>query len=381
MKSLSITMNGSLAIKLGTIYKCNSVKHLTIMNFSLSFKEYGKTDFILDSKEFSNEITLNNNTNKEGNFNIEFTFVPNKSQLNYLIKFKIIEDGKSSVIFIMFNSLASNYTNCNTGYIASSTKFENNKLVFNWETAFIPGQWGNGYQRNNWVSIGKAFGNALCKPISLVGTITRQISNLTHKREFIGTLINSLWVEITFNEKTVDDYTITDHPVENGEVISDHLVKLPTQYTIKAGFAGNGLFNTIKVIGNTIKVIGNAISNLANNKLLTGQSLLQSQYSQLLKLQKSKTLFKIVTPKRIYKNMVIKTLSVETDIDTESVLNFTAHCREIQIATTSVTESLIKNASDNLEINPSNIAGTTTMNQVTNNSTLKNLDKIVSGGF
>ena len=26
MKSLSITMNGSPAIKLGTIYKCNSVK-------------------------------------------------------------------------------------------------------------------------------------------------------------------------------------------------------------------------------------------------------------------------------------------------------------------------------------------------------------------
>lgn len=374
MKNLSVTMNGSSAIKLGTIYKCNSVKHLTIMNFSLSFKEYGKTDFILDSKEFSNEITLNNNTNKEGNFNIEFTFVPNKSQLNYLIRFKIIENGKSSSIFIMFNSLASNYTNCNTGYIASSTKFENNKLVFNWETAFVPGQWGNGYQKNNWVSIGKAVGNALCKPISLVGTIKRQISNLTHKRMFIGNLINSLWVEITFNEKTVDDYTITDHPVESGEVISDHLVKLPTQYTIKAGFAGNGLFNTIKVIGN-------AISNIANNRITNPQTLLQSQYNQLLDLQKSKTLFKIVTPKRIYKNMVIKTLSVETDIDTESVLNFTAQCREIQVAYTSATEALIKNSLDKLEINPSNVIGTTTMNQITNDSFRYTLYSIIGGGF
>ena len=374
MKDLSIKMNGSSTIKLGTIYKCNSVKHLTIMNFSLSFKEYGKTDFVLDSKEFSNEITLNNNTNKEGNFSIEFTFVPNKSQLNYLIRFKIIEDGKSSFIFIMFNSLASNYTNCNTGYIASSTKFEDNKLVFNWETAFVPGQWGNGYQKNNWVSIGKAVGNALYKPISVVGTIKRQISNLTHKREFIGTGTNTLWVEITFNEKTVDDYTITDHPVENGEVISDHLVKLPTQYTIKAGYAGNGLFNTIKVIGN-------AISNIANNRITNPQTLLQAQYSQLLDLQKSKNLFKIVTPKRIYKNMVIKTLSVETDIDTESVLNFTAQCREIQIATTSVTESLIKNASDNLEIDPSNITGTTTMDQVTNDSLRYTINDIIGGGF
>ena len=374
MKDLSITMNGSSAIKLGTIYKCNSVKHLTIMNFSLSFKEYGKTDFVLDSKEFSNEITINNNTNKEGNFTIEFIFIPNKSQLNYLIRFKIIEDGKSSFIFIMFNSLSSNYTNCNTGYIASSTKFEDNKLVFNWETAFVPGQWGNGYQKNNWVSIGKAVGNALYKPISVIGSIQRQISNLTHKREFIGTGANTLWVEITFNEKTVDDYTITDHPVENGEVISDHLVKLPTQYTIKAGFAGNGLFNTIKVIGN-------AISNIANNRITNPQTLLQAQYSQLLDLQKSKNLFKIVTPKRIYKNMVIKTLSVEIDIDTESVLNFTAQCREIQIANTSVTESLIQNASDNLEIDPSNITGTTTMKQVTNDSLRYTINSTIGGGF
>lgn len=376
MKELSLFMNNKQYIVSNNIYILDNVKFLTIMQFTLQFKEYKRTSFTLDDMLYANEISISNNKDREGTyFEINFTFTPNKSQFNYFIKFKIEEDGEDDkYIFIMFNCLETVSKNVNNGYIASSLSFENHKKTFDPMYAFVPGKWGNGYQKRGWVTIGKSIENIVYRPISVYGEIARQVTSLSHKRSIqaqdITPLIDDLWVEITFDEKTVDDYQITEHPVETGGVISDHMYRLPTKYTIRGGFSGNGLFNTIKIIGNTI-------NNLVNNNLF-GPTLLQTQYSLLLNMQQSKQLFNIVTPKRVYKNMVIKTLTVETDIDTENVLNFTAECVEIIKANTSITISTIKNIDTSVNINSTIQTGTAQTTPI-KESTLLQIDNFMKG--
>lgn len=376
MKELSLFMNNKQYIVSNNIYILDNVKFLTIMQFTLQFKEYKRTSFTLDDMLYANEISISNNKDREGTyFEINFTFTPNKSQFNYFIKFKIEEDGEDDKhIFIMFNCLETVSKNVNNGYVASSLSFENHKKTFDPMYAFVPGKWGNGYQKRGWVTIGKSIENIVYRPVSVYGEIARQVTSLSHKRSIqaqdITPLIDDLWVEITFDEKTVDDYQITEHPVETGGVISDHMYKLPTKYTIRGGFSGNGLFNTIKIIGNTI-------NNLVNNNLF-GPTLLQTQYSLLLNMQQSKQLFNIVTPKRVYKNMVIKTLTVETDINTENVLNFTAECVEIIKANTSITISTIKNIDTSVNINSTIQTGTAQTTPI-KESTLLQIDNFMKG--
>lgn len=376
MKELSLLMNDKQYTPIKNIYKIDDVKFLTIMNFTLQFKEYKKTSFILDDMLYANEISISNNKDKEGSyFEIKFTFTPNKSQFNYFIKFKIQEENEDEKnIFIMFNCLETVAKNTDTGYIAPSLSFENHRKTFDPLYAFVPGKWGNGYQKRGWISIGKTIENIVYRPVSIYGEIVRRITSFTHKRTIKTqdtSLLGDMWIEVTFDEKTVDEYQVTSHPVETGGVVSDHMFRLPTKYTINAGFSGNGLFNSIKIIGNIIY-------NIANNQFLSGPTLLQTQYAMLLEMQQAKQLFNIVTPKRIYKNMVIKTLTVETGIDTENVLNFTAECVEIIQAKTSTTLSLIENSDPSIDLNKTTQVGTAQTEPIFE-STLRQINNVILG--
>ena len=258
--------------------------------------------------------------------------------------------------------------------VASSLSFENHKKTFNWKYAFIPGKWGNGYQKRGWATIGKSIENIVYRPISIIGETVKAITSFVHKRSIktqSSNLLGDMWIEVTFDEKTVDEYQITNHPVETGGVISDHMFRLPTRYTLRGGFFGNGLFNTIRIIGNVFY-------NLDKNKTLFGQTLLQSQYTTLLEMQQSKQLFNIVTPKRIYKNMAIKSISVETDIDTENVLNYTVECVEIIQAKTSITLSLIENLEPSIDFNTTTQVGPAQTDPILE-STIRQINNVVLG--
>lgn len=98
----------------------------------------------------------------------------------------------------------------------------------------------------------------------------------------------------------------------------------------------------------------------------------------LLEMQQAKQLFNIVTPKRIYKNMVIRTLTVETGIDTENVLNFTAECVEIIQAKTSTTLSLIENSDPSIDLNKTTQVGTAQTEPIFE-STLRQINNVILG--
>jgi hypothetical protein len=119
--------------------------------------------------------------------------------------------------------------------------------------------------------------------------------------------IGGLIATVTVHEHHIDELIITEHPVEQGAAISDHAYKRPSEVRIEAGWDGS------------------------NN--------LQNVYQQLLTLQANRVPFAVYTGKRMYTNMLVGSLSVETDETKENVLMVTAICRQIILVTTSTVQT------------------------------------------
>jgi len=113
---------------------------------------------------------------------------------------------------------------------------------------------------------------------------------------------------VTLNESATDVLEITQQPVQQGASISDHAFKKPT------AFSATYLFKN------------NLVTSLADI------------YSSLLELQTSRIPFDIITPKRIYKNMLLQSLGQTTDKRTEDCLSISAGFQEVIIVNVSTTQ-------------------------------------------
>lgn len=125
-------------------------------------------------------------------------------------------------------------------------------------------------------------------------------------------MIDTIEVQVVINENTNDTLTITKQPVQQGASITDHAYLEPTVFSTTIYFQANQ--------GNL--EFGNPFSSV--NPLAT-------IYQKLLDLQASRVPFDIVTPKRIYRSMLLATLSQVTDKNTENCLAITASFQQIVI--------------------------------------------------
>lgn len=113
---------------------------------------------------------------------------------------------------------------------------------------------------------------------------------------------------VVISESTNDTLTITKQPVQQGASITDHSYKEPTVFTTTAYFKAG---------------LSRPLSKL---------------YQQLLDLQNSREPFDIITPKRIYRSMLMKVLSQTTDKATENILAVNMTFEEIVIVNVSTTQ-------------------------------------------
>lgn len=144
-------------------------------------------------------------------------------------------------------------------------------------------------------------------------------------RRRIGTFTS----QVTFEESGSDELTITRHPVEQGAAITDHAFKEPAQLTIRAGWSPTVLQTLVSSAGALLS--GASLTSLLSNDYV------KETYEKLLKLQAEREPFEIVTGKRRYKNMLMRSLAQTTDEKTESVLVVTAQFQEIIIVQTQAT--------------------------------------------
>lgn len=146
--------------------------------------------------------------------------------------------------------------------------------------------------------------------------------------------IGSIAIQCTVEEEHYDELIITDHPVEQGAEISDHAFKRPAEVVIRAGWSNSGLQSLITDVSQAIDLFSAGILNFSDSTSPFNYA--DQVYQQLLTLQASRLPFQIITGKRTYQNMLIRSLSVTTDEKTENSLLVTAVCRQVIIAQTQV---------------------------------------------
>lgn len=133
---------------------------------------------------------------------------------------------------------------------------------------------------------------------------------------------------VTLEEVGTDDLEITQHPVQQGASITDHAYVKPSVLTLKV------LWND-------------------------DDAPLAETYKNLLDLQASREPFDVVTGKRAYSNMLMKTLGVTTDVNTENILSISMSLQEIFItALEVVTVPPRKDQKDPGKTGATNNAGT-----------------------
>jgi len=173
---------------------------------------------------------------------------------------------------------------------------------------------------------------------------------------------------VVVSEKHSDALEITEHPVEkpttsgNSGFVADHAYRRPSEVTMECGFAGGG-----------------SLLDFASN--LTATSLLQKSpremYQELLNLQSERRPFDVVTGKRTYNNMLIRTIEVTTDKTSENVLNCTLTLREVIMTATNKIKVADKTAMKD-GVSTSAVQNTGTKTTTPPNQSL--LDQAVTAG-
>jgi len=127
-------------------------------------------------------------------------------------------------------------------------------------------------------------------------------------------------MQVVVDERTTDSLTITKQPVQQGASITDHSFQEPTVFSSTAYFKDNSQ------------------SLLGELNSFTSPSVgLAKIYQQLLDLQALRTVFNIVTPKRIYNNMLLASLTQTTDKATENCLAVSMAFQQVIIVTVATT--------------------------------------------
>ena len=119
--------------------------------------------------------------------------------------------------------------------------------------------------------------------------------------------LGGIFPDVVTEELHNDELTMTEQPVEIGAPVTDHAWMQPYKVLVNGGFS---------------------------NSSAGSEGWVQAAYQQLLGLQQSKQPFDISTGKRYYVNMLLRSLTVITNEDSEFSLMFRAACQQIILVST-----------------------------------------------
>jgi hypothetical protein len=113
--------------------------------------------------------------------------------------------------------------------------------------------------------------------------------------------IGPIQAQVVTSESTSDTLTITKQPVQQGVTVSDHAFKNPTVLAMNIYQQDTSILSEL---GSTFN--SNGLAQL---------------YQQFQDLQNSLVPFSVVTPTRVYSNVLMSTLGKTTDKLTENILS------------------------------------------------------------
>ncbi len=138
--------------------------------------------------------------------------------------------------------------------------------------------------------------------------------SLANNPQFIG--------QVTLEEVHHDELEIVDHPIQQGSPITDHVFKKPAELTLHIGWAGAQLIKS-----------GLLAAGAPSAAYLQQLSAI---YYQLLQGQQSGVLYTVMTGKRQYTQMAIRSIVTQSDKDNENVLAVTLSMRQLFIVNTQI---------------------------------------------
>jgi hypothetical protein len=132
-----------------------------------------------------------------------------------------------------------------------------------------------------------------------------------------------LWsFDAVISESHTSELTVTENPVETGVVISDHAFMAPLRLEIEAAI-GDAWMDAKGSDGNRVSDLWASPAGRA----VTAFTMLQN-------LQRSAIPFSVQTGLKLYKDMLISSLSAEQNAATSSILRFRASLRQVQFVST-----------------------------------------------
>lgn len=132
--------------------------------------------------------------------------------------------------------------------------------------------------------------------------------------------IATITVDAIITEDTNDTLTITKQPVQTGASVTDHAYLEPT------------------ILNMTIlQQIKNPITQIASTFQGAGNGGLAQLYQQFLDLQSQRVPFNVLTPKRIYKSMLMNVIRLNTSKSTENILSLNITFQQVLFASVGTT--------------------------------------------
>lgn len=176
------------------------------------------------------------------------------------------------------------------------------------------------------MAISSILNNTLSNIVS--SSLTESVGSLLLAGQ--GRTIMGLFADVTIEEKHKDELKITEHPTEVGTPISDHAYKEPPEVTMKIGWSESA----------------GRLNGMVGDSILSETTGLVAVYEILQQLQNNSVLLIVSTGKRLYTNMLIKSLGCSTDLQTENVLMIDITFKKIIIVKTSETLIAVENQAD-----------------------------------
>ena len=141
------------------------------------------------------------------------------------------------------------------------------------------------------------------------------------------TQLDSVVMDATLNETHTSTAQVTDHPVEDGSAISDHIIQRPDEIDI-VGIVSNTPIEIIERIGN---ILAGGVSGPAGAASAAfDPHRAEDAYEALLELKTTGALITITTGLRTYEKMAITRVAVSKDAATGDAVPLSISAREVR---------------------------------------------------
>lgn len=146
--------------------------------------------------------------------------------------------------------------------------------------------------------------------------------------------VGSIVLDASIREVHSSSATITDHPVEDGANIADHVNRRPDVIAIEGVVSNTTLIFPSGIVGIApIQSLERVMGSKGEQRKVIND-LAQTAYTQFLELMKGTSLVKIVTTLRTYENMLLEDFTVTRDARHSNAIFFTVRAREVRLVST-----------------------------------------------